>query len=174
MVIKIYGHGGQGIDTTRKIIGKAMLLSGFYAQDFIISGLERRPDKVYGFVKFDKKPILSKQIERPDIVLVFDSDMINEAKEIKENGIALFNITEKINLSYMKEKKVKTFSIDANSIVFGLTKKPIPNIAMLGAFTKIFDKISIKNMKFAIQEELGDARENLIIFDEGYKNVKKC
>jgi 2-oxoacid:acceptor oxidoreductase gamma subunit (pyruvate/2-ketoisovalerate family) len=173
MFVEIFGHGGQGVDTARKILGKAALLSGLYVQDFIVTGLERRPTFVYGFVKFDKNPILSKQVEEPDMMIILSKELLNETKRIKDGGMVIVNSVEKVNMP-VKDKKVKAFYVDANGIVVGLSKKSIPNLAMLGAFTKNFDKITMKNMKEAMTEELGDAKENAIIFDEGYKNVKRC
>jgi 2-oxoacid:acceptor oxidoreductase gamma subunit (pyruvate/2-ketoisovalerate family) len=173
MFVKIYGHGGQGVDTARKILGKAALLSGFYVQDLIVTGLERRPTFVYGFVKFDKKPIISKELEEPDAVLILSKELLNEAKSIKDSGFVITNSAEKVSIP-VKDKKVKMFYIDANGIVVGLSKKSIPNVAMLGAFTKVFDNVTMKSMKTALQEVLGDAKENFTIFDEGYKNVKRC
>lgn len=172
MFVKIYGHGGQGVDTARKMLGKATMLSGFYVQDFIVSGIERRPTFVYGFVKFDKNPIVSKEIEEPDVVIIMSKELINEAKNIKDGGTIIVNSADKVSVQ-IKDRKVKVFCVDANSAVTSLSKKSMPNVVMLGAFAKNFDKITMKNMKTAMTEELGESKDNFTLFDEGYKNVKR-
>jgi len=176
MIIKIYGHAGQGVDMARKVIGDACLASGFFVQDAIISGMERRKQDVSGYVRFEKNEIITKQLKNPDISLVFD--MIFEKQSItetNENGIIIFNAPEGVKSPAVKKKRIKCFYVDANDIIMRiLSKKPIPNMAMLGAFAKAFDKVSMKNVKNAILNELGENKEANMEFDEGYKNVKRC
>jgi len=176
MIVKIYGNAGQGVDLARKVIGSAALASGFFVQDDVFTGITRRKIDVIGYVKFDTKEFITSEMETPDISLVFDMKFEKDAiSETNENGMIIFNTSDKIKNAAMKKKKIKSFHVDADEITLRiLSKKAIPNMPMLGAFAKLFNKISVKNTKKSITDEIGDNREASLEFEEGYKNVKRC
>ncbi|HLD39219.1 MAG TPA: 2-oxoacid:acceptor oxidoreductase family protein [archaeon] len=161
-----YGRSSQGVKTATRIFSKACFMSDFYVQSFVFTGgrgLKR------GFVKIDKNPILSKQVEDPDFYLVFDPTLDMNAKSFKDSSIVLFNSPEKMVFTQLKKHKIKTYFVDATEIALTHMKANMPSTAMLGALAKLFNKISMKNIKAAMEDM---QKENFAAFDEGYKNVR--
>lgn len=122
-----------------------------------------------GFVKIDKTPVLSRQVEEPDFYLIFDPMLGMEAKGMKEKSTVIFNSPEKLASPLLKKKKIRAYSVDATELALSHLKSNIPNTAMLGALAKLFNKVSMKSLKAAME---GMSKENIAAFDEGYKGVK--
>ena len=162
-----------------RVFSKACLMSGFNVQGFALIGRGRRVFPVTAFVKIDKSPILSKQVEEPDFYIVFDNTLGLDAKpadakgteriSFKEKSIVLFNSPEKMVFPQLKKRKVKSYFVDATEIALNTLKSNTPNTVMLGALAKLFNKVSIKNIKSAME---GMSRENFAAFDEGCKNLR--
>jgi len=167
LVFGFYGRSGQGVEIAVKLFSKACFASGFSVQSFCFAGRGRRVFPVRGFVKIDKDPILSKQVEEPDFYLFFDPSLIE--KNLKEKSTAIFNSAEKIVSPHLKKRRVRAQFVNATEIALLHMKSNIPNTAMLGALAKAFPKISMKSIKTAME---GMPRENMAAFDEGYKSVR--
>jgi len=160
-----YGRSGQGVKTAIRIFSKACFMSGYYVQSFVFTRGKTLPTR--GFVKIDKNPILSKQVEDPDFYLIFDPSLIE--KSFKDSSIVIFNSPEKLVFAQLKKHKIKTYFVDATEIALTHMKANVPNTAMLGALAKLFNKISMKNIKAAMEDM---QKESFLAFDEGYKNVR--
>lgn len=171
LVFGFYGRSGQGVETAVKVFSKTAFMSGFYVQSFSFIGRGRRAFPVKGFVKLDKVPILSKQVEEPDFSLVFDPTLGMVAKDFKERSIVIFNSPERVVLPNLKKRKVRAYSIDATEIALSHLRMNVPNTVMLGALAKIFNKISMKALKAAM-EYYGVDRQNFAMFDEGYRSMR--
>ncbi len=171
ITVSIHGRGGQGVSTAISVLSKTAFSSGFYVQSIFFPAQERRGSHVWGIVKMDKNPIISKQMENPDIALVFTTniDIKAIADTVREKGIIIFNASEKIIFPAVKKKKLKTYFVDATGIAMRSINKPIPNMAMLGAFAKYFNKISLKGIKSAASHM---EKENAVGLDEGFNTVK--
>ena len=65
----------------------------------------------------------------------------------------LVNSDKKIPLC----KGFKIHQLDATSIALKIIGKPIPNVAILGAFLKLTKMFPIKSLEKAIEEELEEA-----------------
>ena len=157
------------METAVKVFSKACFLSGFYVQSFVFIGRGRRVFPVSGQVKIDKFPILSKQVEEPDFYVIFDNTLGINAKNFKEKSIVVFNSPEKIAFPQLKKNKIKSYFVDGTEIALNTLKTNTPNTVMLGALAKLFNKVSIKNVKSAME---GMPRENFAAFDEGSKSVR--
>ncbi|HLC67725.1 MAG TPA: 2-oxoacid:acceptor oxidoreductase family protein [archaeon] len=163
-----YGRSGQGVGRAVNLLAKACFASGLNVQSFTSVPSNRRGSPVVGLVKTDKAPILSRQLEEPDYYVVLDAKMM---PKIKENSVLILNAPSKPISDALKKKKVKVYSVDATGIALTMLKANVPNTAMLGAITKLFNKISMKSIRESL--ELGDmARENTNALEEGYRNVK--
>lgn len=174
-VFRVDGRGGQGTETATRIISRAGFLAGLKTQDFFLAGLERRCSHVTGMVKMDKYPILSRQEEPADFLLVMDMNLeINDLiKSVKDGGVALFNTSERVDMNYLKKHKIKGYHVDATNIALATINKDIPNTVMVGALAKIFGMITLKNMKKGTEIELGLDEANKKAIDEGYRGVKR-
>jgi 2-oxoacid:acceptor oxidoreductase gamma subunit (pyruvate/2-ketoisovalerate family) len=171
IAVSIHGRSGQGVETAVSALSKAVFSSGFYVQSVFFPAQERRGSHVWGLVKIDKNPVLSKQIEQPDMALIFSCnlDVKAIASGVKERGFIIFNSPEKIVTTAMKRNRVKSYFVNAAAIGLSVANKPMPNMAMLGAFVKCFGKISLKSVKSSV-EYLG--KEQTVAVEEGFKAVK--
>lgn len=165
MIFRIGGECGHA-RLGEEILSRAAFLSGFYVQSFSLS--ERESET--GFVKMDKAPILSKQVELSDFTLILDPTKLNEIiKNCNDSSIAIINSDKKIKTALMKKKKIKSYHLNAKEIALNHFKKDFPIIPMLGALARVSNKISLKNMKIATGLEYGKDGAAL---EEGYKSVK--
>ncbi len=163
-VFRLHGRGGQGVNTARKILGRAAFLSGFYVQDFVMpsAGLQK-----VAYVKIDKNPILSRDLPEPDFVLGFEA-VPDVTANVKAETVAIFNSQSPV------KKKIKCYYIPATDIALA-HKIACPNTTMLGALCKVFAKLSTRSVKTAAEVELrGVSNENAVAVDEGYKGLKRC
>ena len=156
------GHASLG----EKVLSRAAFISGFYVQSFSFS----ENGSGTGLVKTDKLPILSKEVEPSDFILILDTTKINEIiKNCKDSSVAIINSAKKIKTAMMKKKRIKSYHIDAKEISLSHFKKDVSVIPMLGALAKVFNKISLKNMKTALELEYGKGNA---VLEEGYKSVR--
>jgi Pyruvate/2-oxoacid:ferredoxin oxidoreductase gamma subunit len=156
------GHAGIG----EKILSRAAFLSGFYVQSFSLSEGETET----GFIKIDKLHILSKQTENSDFTLVLDPSNLSEViKNCNEGSIMIINSEKKIKTAAMKKKGIKSYHVNAKEIALNHFRKDLSVIPMLGALAKIYNKISLKNMKTATEKEYG---KDSTALEDGYKSVR--
>jgi 2-oxoacid:acceptor oxidoreductase gamma subunit (pyruvate/2-ketoisovalerate family)/2-oxoacid:acceptor oxidoreductase delta subunit (pyruvate/2-ketoisovalerate family) len=140
--IVIHGRGGQGALLAIKLLGFAYFFSGEEIDAFPYFGAERRGAPVKAFLRVDKEKIRLKiPILHPDIIVILDQtllDSVNITADLKKNGFILLNsplAPEEIKL----DKKYQLATCDASVISLKLTRKNIPNSAMLGAYARVFD-----------------------------------
>jgi Pyruvate/2-oxoacid:ferredoxin oxidoreductase gamma subunit len=165
MIFRIDGNCGHA-KLGEKILSRAAFLSGFQVQSFSLS--EGESETV--FVKIDKMPILSKQVEPSDFTLILDEGRVNNIiKNCNDSSIVIINSDKKIKTAMMKKKHIKSYHVNAKEIALNHFKKDFPVIPMLGALTKVFNKIYLKNMKKAVELEYG---KDSLALEDGYKSVK--
>jgi len=172
--IRIHGRGGQGVKKASQILGRAAHLAGYHTQDFALYGAERRGAPVTSFVRIDKEEILTRgYVWEPDYIIVLDDTLelschlTGRKKTTKE----LINTNKKLELG------VEYCSVDATGITMKELGKNIPNVAILGAFVKIFDMITMDNLAKAVEIELGTkhmeaVQKNMRAAKQCYEKVK--
>ena len=80
--IRFHGRGGQGVKLASRMLGRSGFLAGLQAQDFALFGAERRGAPVVSFTRLDVEPIrLRGPIDQPNLVVVMDESLLNEARE---------------------------------------------------------------------------------------------
>jgi len=80
--IRFHGRGGQGVKLASRILGRSGFLAGLQAQDFALFGAERRGAPVVSFARLDIQPIrLRGPIDQPNLVIVMDESLLEEARE---------------------------------------------------------------------------------------------
>ena len=95
--IKFYGIGGQGAVTAAKILSIAVSLhQNEYAITVPAYGHERRGAPVFAHIIVDDKPVLLNcYVYEPDIVVVFDENLIDMGVDVgegcTENTILVIN-----------------------------------------------------------------------------------
>lgn len=167
IVAILYGRSWQGVADATKMLGNAAFASKFHVQDLV----EERGASAVGCVKMDKLPIESRQPEPADYVLVFDMkmDTAGMLKGAVDRSCALFNSRERVSSPLLKKKAMKAFFLDATGIAVSSALRASPHAAMLGAFTKVFGRIPARNVRM----QLGDGKEAVLAFEEGFRNVKR-
>jgi len=170
----LYGRGGHGVETAARILGNALFASGQQVQDFVISGMELRGFPVSGYVKAEKTAILSKDTPKADFLLIFDLTLPYDRllKECNEKAMVIFNSKDHIKNPFLKKQSLKTYFVNANEISYNYLRTVMPNTAMLGALTKLYNKITMKSLKNSIQQ-LSMQHENLQAFEHGFRSVKR-
>ena len=97
--IVIHARGGQGAVTACELIIEAAYLSGGFldAHAYPSFGAERRGAPIQAYAKLSKKEKIWDRafIEHPDIILIFDESVLNQAiaSSLKKDGILIINST---------------------------------------------------------------------------------
>ena len=182
-----YGRGGLGAKTGAILLADAAITADKFVQAFPEYGPERMgaPLKVYNRIS-DVAIRLHTAITHPDFIIVIDTSLLQNIdfnEELKDNGTILINtdnsveeIRSKINLG---NKNAKIYTIDATGISVKILGKNIPNIAILGAFSKITGLIELEEVKKHIHEKLMTKygkdiiNKNIEALEAAYKEVEK-
>lgn len=170
--IRFHGRGGQGAVTAAELIAQAAFFEGKHAQAFGAFGPERRGAPMMSFCRIDDAPIIvHQQVYEPDVVVVLDPTLVNDEvfNGLKKNGKAILNTKDK-----KEHAGAKIFSVDATSIALKHLGKPIVNTAMLGAFAKATQLVSLASLERAIRERFrGElAEKNIAAIRECYESLK--
>lgn len=164
--IRIHGRGGEGVRMAAHVLGRAGFLSGLKSQDFAMYGSERRGAPVASFCRLSSEGILTRgYIFNPDAVIVLDHTLDSGEclKGLKQNGKLLVNSEKPI------PKFPKAVFVDATKVALDTIGRPIPNIAVLGAFIKVTGILGLEKLKEAVREEMAGSHPEAI---EG--NIKAC
>lgn len=145
-----HGRGGQGAFTAAKLLGVAFTLSDDknFALAFPSFGPERRGAPIRAFNKLDTKPVSNRsEVEQADFSIFLDDTLFSEKafEEIKPNGKIILNTKRPI-------KNNRVITLDADKLAAEILKLPITNTIMLGAFSAVFEQISIKALEDAVRQ----------------------
>lgn len=164
--IRIHGRGGQGVKTTAHVLSRAGFISGMQTQDFAVYGAERRGAPVASFCRMGKAILARGYIFCPDAVIILDPTIGREValNGLKKGGTVIVNSEHEI-----KEFRGARF-IDATKIAIECIGKPIPSIAIAGAFVKASGILKMAELKKAIKTELEEAGHSEAV--QG--NIKAC
>lgn len=154
------GRGGQGIVTASEILAFSVLKEDKYFQSFPDFGPERMGAPIKAYTRIDVKPInIHSQIYDPDVVVVLDDsllDSINVVAGLNNKGILIVN-TAKPKEEIRKKTKFegKIFIIDGNKIALDTIGRPIANICIVGALSKVSGIIKLENLIETIKDIFG-------------------
>lgn len=180
--IRWHGRGGQGAITAAKILAQAAYLEGYRGVTAAPSfGAERRGAPVSASTRIGPQTIMVvSQVESPNVVVVLDHTLLkyDEVKSgLVKGGWLIVN-------SWRHPKELDLgggFNIataDATEvcsslglIVAGIT---VVNTAMLGAFIRATEAVSMASVEKAIRERFSDqeASINLAAIARTYKITK--
>ena len=173
--VRWHGRGGQGTVTGAKSLAEAVQGTGIYVSAFPDYGPERRGAPLRAFNRFADHKIRSHiPIQEPNVVMVMDPTLIGTV-DIKagmtEKTVFVVN-TEKDAASVHEVLGLGNQSIltvPANIISEELFGRPIPNSAMMGAFSKACpDMISLDQLL----EGAAEAFHHLLAEDIVDKNLE--
>jgi 2-oxoacid:acceptor oxidoreductase gamma subunit (pyruvate/2-ketoisovalerate family) len=131
---------------------------------------------VVGFLRVDEEPILLKcQIYHPDHMIIFDFSLIDEKEllqELKPKGTLLINTHQGID-SFRKLRKFKIGLVDAGPIARSLGLGATFNTAMLGAYVRLTNLITLKTLAETVKVMApAKKEENVEAVREAYNQVK--
>ncbi len=176
--IRWHGRGGQGAITAAKIVANAAFLSGYGG--VVMSptfGTERRGAPVLTSLKLSRKKIYDlSPIENPDIVIVLDPLLVEEAPVtdgLKPGGLIIINSPRHAEDYRFKGIKVAVADVTRLAGEAGLIKG-IVNTGIIGAFAKASGLLDPDVLIGAIEEEFKGRkpRENAEAARLTYKNTE--
>jgi len=179
---RFHGRGGQGVVICSELIAQAAVYDGNFARSFPWFGIARRGAPVTAFLAIgDPNKTTRSMVYNPKYVVLLDPHlhraMPEVTKGIIEGGVYIQNST-KAPAELLKELKVDTklkiiATLDATGLAREYMGVPIPNIAIVGAFAKVTNLITLdsamKVIRARFSEELWE--RYLKCLEAGYKNT---
>jgi len=157
--IRFHGRGGQGAVTAVKILASAIHLEGKFTQAIPMYGTERRGAPVSAFCRVDDTRIRERDlVHDPDIVVVLDP-LLNRSVDVtdglKKGGLVIVN-----HPGSAKETGLagdfKVATVDATKIALDVIGRPITNTAILGAFAKATNLVTVDSLAKSLHMELSE------------------
>ncbi len=160
--IRWHGRGGQGAITAAKIVAGAAFVSGYsgvvMAPTF---GTERRGAPVLTSLKISKEKIYDlSPIETPDIVVVLDHLLLNEADVthgLKEGGIIVLNTPKPFESYAFNGFRLATADVTAISVEAGLPHGMV-NTGIIGSLEKAMSLLGMDILIRGIEDEFSTRR----------------
>lgn len=147
---RIHGRGGQGVVTAAELLSVAAFLEGRYAQAFPTFGSERTGAPVVAFCRIDDHEIRVREpVAEPDALIIQDATLLRGAdilRGLKPGGTVLINSTRDV-----PELGVPAYTVPATELAMRHLGRPVPNIALLGAFCAVTDVVSLASVQAAIR-----------------------
>jgi 2-oxoacid:acceptor oxidoreductase gamma subunit (pyruvate/2-ketoisovalerate family) len=177
--IRFHGRGGQGAVVAGNVLAASLFAEGKYVQAFPHFGVERRGAPVAAFVRFNDSPIeLRCHIYTPDYVIILDPSLAKSPAVVdglKKGGKVLVNSTEgPENFSGLGDFVIAT--VDAGSIALenrlGSTASPIVNTAILGAFARFSEIVSLESVIDSVANYISiKTEQNITAVRQSYQRV---
>ena len=167
--IRWHGRGGQGAITAAKILAQAAYLEGYQGVTAAPSfGAERRGAPVSASTRIASQPIMVvSQVENPNVVVVLDQTLLKYDEVTsglaREGWLIVNSCRRREELDLGGEFNVATADAtrvcsDLGLIVAGLT---IVNTAILGAFVRATEAVSLASVEEAIRERFSDSQVDI-------------
>ncbi len=175
--IRIHARAGQGAITTAALLGYVYFLKGMYPYAFPHFGAARMGAPMNAFVRVDSRPVrLRSQIYEPDYVIIVDASLMrsfNCFSGLKENGVAIINEREKIEIPKVKASQ-RVFVVPANDIALKNIGRPLGNTALLGAYAAATGEINLEDLTKAIRNRFSGkvADGNAEAAKQGFEFIK--
>jgi pyruvate ferredoxin oxidoreductase gamma subunit len=180
--VRWHGRGGQGAITAAKILAQAAYLEGYHGVTAAPSfGAERRGAPVSASTRIaPQKIMIVSQVETPNVVVVLDYTLLRYDEVtsglVKGGWLVVNSRRHPKELDLGGEFNIAT--ADATEvcsslglIVAGVT---VVNTAILGAFIRATEAVSMASIEKAIRERFSDSKVdiNLAAIAQTYKITK--
>ncbi|MDH4067925.1 MAG: 2-oxoacid:acceptor oxidoreductase family protein [Dehalococcoidia bacterium] len=180
--VRWHGRGGQGAITAAKILAQAAYLEGYHGVTAAPSfGAERRGAPVSASTRIARQTIrIVSQVETPNVVVVLDYTLLRYDEVtsglVKGGWLVVNSRRHPKELDLGGEFNIAT--ADATEvcsslglIVAGVT---VVNTAILGAFIRATEAVSMASIEKAIRERFSDSKVdiNLAAIAQTYKITK--
>lgn len=159
--VRIHGRGGQGVVTAAELLSVAAFLEGRHAQAFPSFGSERTGSPVVSFCRIDDKEIRSREpILEPDGLIVQDPTLfkaIDVFEGLRPGGYLLVNSNrsfDELNLTDVVANLPQGHArlSPATELALKHIGRPLPNVALLGAFAALTGIVHLHSVITAIRQ----------------------
>jgi pyruvate ferredoxin oxidoreductase gamma subunit len=161
--VRFHGRGGQGAKIASRILGRSGFLCGLQAQDFALFGAERRGAPVISFTRLSSEPIDQRgNIERPNLVVVMDDSLLNEATAQVFQGVnaetPLFVNADPdhLDIPLSDLPPAKFLIIDLSAVARELIGSPTVSATAAAAAAKCIPAIRAAALDDAVRIELAE------------------
>jgi pyruvate ferredoxin oxidoreductase gamma subunit len=160
--VRFHGRGGQGVVTAAELLSLAAFREGRHAQAFPTFGSERTGAPVVAFCRIDDRPIrLREPIAEPDAVIVQDPTLVHQVDlfaGLAADGYLLVNTgrgLDELGLGELVDRlrPERVLTVPATEIAREHLGRPLPNAALLGAFSALSGVVSLESVDAAIAEK---------------------
>jgi pyruvate ferredoxin oxidoreductase gamma subunit len=164
--IRIHGRGGQGVVTAAELLSVAAFLEGRQAQAFPTFGSERTGAPVTAFCRISDDPIRAREpIVEPDALIVQDPTLLHQVDVfggIGADAYVLVNTTrtfEELGLGDLvgRLRAERLVTVPASELAREHLGRPLPNAALLGAFSALTNVVSPDSVAAAIRRRFSGA-----------------
>lgn len=174
--IKFNGRGGQGVVIASQILAKVYFIMGWYPQCYSLFGGERRGAPVTSFLRVDEKKIYLKcEIKRPDRLIYFAPDLIDEEDvllTLKEHGFVLINSPHGKD-RFAGLRKLRLAFVNASAIAAEEGVGHAINTTMLGSYSKVAGDIPLDVLEEAIRSSVpAKVEENVRAAKRAYEMTR--
>ncbi len=160
--IRIHGRGGQGVVTAAEVLSIAGFAEDKHTQAFPSFGSERMGAPVTAFCRIDDKEIrLREPVVTPDALIVQDTTLLHQVDLFKgldtRYGYLIVNTKRRYNELGIDEY-VENFlphhvcTVAASQWALKHIGRPVPNMALLGAFSALTRRVELGSLQTAIKD----------------------
>ena len=163
--VRIHGRGGQGVVTAAELLSVAAFLEDKHSQAFPMFGSERTGAPVVSFCRFSDQPIrLREPIVEPDALIVQDPTLLHQVDlfaGVGRNSYVLINTSRALDELGIGEflgtfLADRVLAVPATELAREHVGRPLPNAALLGAFSALTNALSIDSVTAAIRDRFPD------------------
>jgi pyruvate ferredoxin oxidoreductase gamma subunit len=164
--VRIHGRGGQGVVSAAEMLSVAAFEDGLHAQAFPTFGSERTGAPVVSFCRIDDQPIRVREpIAEPDALIVQDPTLLHQVdlfSGIGDDAYVLVNTSRsfaELGLAdYVRRfRPERLLTVPATEIAREQVGRPLPNAALLGAFSALTGLVSLEAVSKAISRRFSGA-----------------
>jgi pyruvate ferredoxin oxidoreductase gamma subunit len=164
--VRIHGRGGQGVVTAAELLSVAAFLEGKEAQAFPTFGSERTGAPVTAFCRISDDPIRAREpIVEPDALIVQDPTLLHQVDVfggVGPDGYVLINTTrslDELGLAALvgRFRPEHLVTVPATELAREHLGRPLPNAALLGAFSALVGVVSVESVAAAIRRRFSGA-----------------
>ena len=159
--VRIHGRGGQGVVTAAELLSVAAFLEGRHAQAFPSFGSERMGAPVVAFCRIDDRPIRVREpILAPDALIVQDPTLLQQVDVfggMRPRGLVILNSTRSAVELGLGELDARVITVPATDLAREHLGRPLPNAALLGAFSAISGIVALDSVAAAVRERFAAA-----------------
>lgn len=184
--IRMHGKGGQGVVIGAELIAYAAVIEGKFARAFPEFTAARRGAPVVSYLFIGEPSMASRAaITNPEYLVVFDPKLHSVIPGVvfsgfRNGGVWIQNTTKspkevveelKTYIPSIKPRTVAT--IDATGIALKHTGRTIPNVVMVGAFSKVTGLVELRSLAEAVKYRFPQRtwEGNLKALEDGYNSV---